>query len=135
MKVVIAGGGIGGFSAAIALCKAGFEVEVVERAAALQEVGAGLQLSPNATKGLAALGVRQGVMADLALMRRMSVRQVGHVPGAVVLESAPGSTFIELAELHGAQDVAVIDEEGRYWRTFIFVEGDFSRPSLLNSFS
>ena len=66
------------------------------------------------TAGLAALGVRQGVMADLALMRRMSVRQVGHVPGAVVLESAPGSTFIELAELHGAQDVAVIDEEGRY---------------------
>ena len=44
MKVVIAGGGIGGLSAAIALAKVGFEVEVVERAAALTEVGAGIQL-------------------------------------------------------------------------------------------
>lgn len=63
MKALIAGGGIGGLSAAIALAKVGFEVEVIERAPVLSDVGAGLQLSPNATKGLTALGVIEAVAA------------------------------------------------------------------------
>jgi salicylate hydroxylase len=63
MKIVIAGGGIGGFSAALALAKGKRQVEVIERAGALREVGAGLQLSPNATKALAALGVASEVEA------------------------------------------------------------------------
>lgn len=63
MKVVIAGAGIGGLSAAIALAKAGFQVEVIERAPELREVGAGLQMSPNAMKGLEALGVAEAVNA------------------------------------------------------------------------
>jgi salicylate hydroxylase len=74
MKVVIAGGGIGGLSAAIALCKVGFEVEVVERASALQEVGAGLQLSPNATKGLASLGVLEAVAAISSMPETLEMR-------------------------------------------------------------
>jgi salicylate hydroxylase len=56
MKIIIAGAGIGGLSAAIALAKAGYEVEVIERSGVLREVGAGLQLSPNAMKALDALG-------------------------------------------------------------------------------
>ncbi len=63
MKVVVAGAGIGGLSAAIALAKAGFEVEVIERAPELREVGAGLQLSPNAMKGLEVLGVAEAASA------------------------------------------------------------------------
>ncbi|RYD98428.1 MAG: monooxygenase [Sphingomonadales bacterium] len=63
MKVVVAGAGIGGLCAAIALTKVGFEVEVIERAPALTEVGAGIQLSPNAVKGLAGLGVLEAVLA------------------------------------------------------------------------
>jgi salicylate hydroxylase len=47
-KVVVAGGGIGGLTAAIALRRAGFEVSVFERAAELGEVGAGLLLAANA---------------------------------------------------------------------------------------
>ena len=74
MKVIIAGGGIGGLSAAIALCKVGFEVEVVERASALQEVGAGLQLSPNATKGLASLGVLEAVAAISSMPETLEMR-------------------------------------------------------------
>jgi salicylate hydroxylase len=57
MRVLIAGGGIGGLSAALALIRKGCEVEVYEQACELKEVGAGLQLSPNGTRVLYALGV------------------------------------------------------------------------------
>lgn len=55
MKIVIAGGGIGGLAAALACRAFGHDVAVAERAPALQEVGAGLQMSPNAMKVLRAL--------------------------------------------------------------------------------
>jgi len=74
MKVIIAGGGIGGLSAAIALSKVGFEVEVIERAPALKEVGAGLQLSPNATKALAGLGVLEAVAAVASMPQTLEMR-------------------------------------------------------------
>lgn len=74
MKVVVAGGGIGGLSAAIALTKVGFDVEVVERAGMLTEVGAGIQLSPNATKGLAGLGVLEAVAAVSSQPERLEMR-------------------------------------------------------------
>src|SRR5829696_1682242 len=55
-RVVVAGGGIGGLSAAIALRRTGSEVVVLERAAEFPEVGSGLVLSPNGMKAVAALG-------------------------------------------------------------------------------
>jgi salicylate hydroxylase len=55
--IVIAGAGIGGLTAALALAKARFRVIVVERAAQLEEAGAGIQLSPNASRILIELGV------------------------------------------------------------------------------
>ncbi len=66
------------------------------------------------TAGLAALGVRQGVMADLAAMRRIAVRQAGHLPGAVLHEGASGTALVELAERHGVQEAMVVDGDGRY---------------------
>ncbi len=56
MKVVIAGGGIGGMSAALALLRYGHEVQVYERASELSEVGAGIQISPNGSRVLDHLG-------------------------------------------------------------------------------
>lgn len=55
--VVIAGAGIGGLCAALALAKQGVRVVVCEQAASLGEVGAGLQISPNALKVLRQLGL------------------------------------------------------------------------------
>ena len=57
LKVLIAGGGIGGLAAAIALLKRGFDVEVYEQAGELREIGAGIQISPNGNRALHALGV------------------------------------------------------------------------------
>src|SRR5260221_11879368 len=56
-RVLIAGGGIGGLTAALALLKRGIDVEVYEQAAELKEVGAGVQLAANGTRVLYALGV------------------------------------------------------------------------------
>ncbi|XVQ09488.1 FAD-dependent monooxygenase [Spirillospora sp. CA-255316] len=58
---VIAGGGIGGLAAAVALSRRGWRVEVCERAPAFTEIGAGLSLWPNALKALAALGLADRV--------------------------------------------------------------------------
>lgn len=56
-SVLVVGGGIAGLTAALALLCKGFDVRVVEQAAELREVGAGLQLSPNGTRLLTELGL------------------------------------------------------------------------------
>ena len=58
---MVAGGGIGGMTAALALAANGLSVVVLEQADALTEVGAGLQLSPNASRVLHALGLQDGL--------------------------------------------------------------------------
>ncbi len=56
-KAVVAGGGIGGLAAAIALGRRGWDVEVLERSPEFGEVGAGISLWPNALRALDALGL------------------------------------------------------------------------------
>lgn len=56
--MLIAGAGIGGLAAGIALRKAGHEVEILERSSELREIGAGLMIWPNGARALEALGVR-----------------------------------------------------------------------------
>jgi salicylate hydroxylase len=61
--VLIAGGGIGGLAAALALLKKGIDVDVYEQATELREVGAGVQLSANAVRVLHELGVHEDLRA------------------------------------------------------------------------
>jgi len=56
-KTIIVGAGIGGLAAALALLRAGHRVRVIEQSASLGEVGAGLSITPNASKALAYLGL------------------------------------------------------------------------------
>jgi salicylate hydroxylase len=69
---IIAGAGVGGLATALALSRAGLEATIFERAATLEEFGAGLQLAPNATRVLARLGaldaVREAAMAPDAVI-------------------------------------------------------------------
>jgi salicylate hydroxylase len=71
MRVIIIGAGIGGLVAALALRRAGIEVELFEQAAALREIGAGIQISPNGSRILERLGLAN------------SLRQYGVRPLAV----------------------------------------------------
>jgi 5-methylphenazine-1-carboxylate 1-monooxygenase len=57
MKIVIAGGGIGGLAAALSLHQRGIEVEIYEQARELRELGVGINMLPHAVKELAALGL------------------------------------------------------------------------------
>jgi salicylate hydroxylase len=60
-KVVIVGGGIGGLTAALALLKRGVDVEVYEQSGVLKEAGAGVQIGPNGTRVLFALGLQEAL--------------------------------------------------------------------------
>ena len=62
-RALIAGAGVGGLTAALALAQKGFKVDVFERTPVLREYGAGLQLTPNATRILARMGVLEAVRA------------------------------------------------------------------------
>lgn len=64
MKALIAGGGIGGLTAALCLAAQGIKVEVLERAQAIGDIGAGIQLSPNASRVLHALGLEAALQAQ-----------------------------------------------------------------------
>src|SRR5437868_11796997 len=75
MRVLIAGGGIGGLTAALSLLRHGIDVEVYEQAAELKEVGAGVQLAANGTRVLHALGVVEQLKAIHA---KPQVKEIRH---------------------------------------------------------
>jgi salicylate hydroxylase len=84
--IIVAGAGIGGLTAALALIREGFRVVVIEQAERLEETGAGIQLSPNATGILMKLGagehLRRYAVAPEAIrvMRAASAREIVRIP-------------------------------------------------------
>lgn len=84
-RVLVAGGGIGGLAAALALSRRGHRVDVLEQAAAFGDIGAGVQLGPNVTRRLQALGLDKA-LAGIAAR-----------PDALVVRSAASNA--ELARL------------------------------------
>lgn len=86
---LIAGAGIGGLCAALALARAGHRVTVCDREAVLEEAGAGLQLSPNATRHLRRLGLLDD-LADIAVRpHRIEIRRADN--GAVLATAKLGA--------------------------------------------
>ena len=74
VDILIVGGGIGGLTAALALARDGYQVRVLEKAAQFAELGAGLQLAPNATRILSRLGVLDRVLDAGVRPRRLLLR-------------------------------------------------------------
>ena len=75
--VIVAGAGIAGLTAALALARAGLRVTVLEQAERLEETGAGIQLSPNATKVLSALGVAERLAPSVVVPHGIRVMSAG----------------------------------------------------------
>ena len=88
MRVIIAGGGIGGLGAALALRRRGLAVTVLEQASALGEAGAGIQLGPNAVRVLEGWGIGAAVRA--AAFRPLAAEVRDHVSGRLLLRTTLG---------------------------------------------
>ena len=84
--ILVAGAGIGGLAAAIALAKAGLRPVVLERAAKHEEIGAGIQLTPNATRALEKLGALKAVRQRAVEARELII---GLGDSGAVLARAP----------------------------------------------
>lgn len=73
-NLIIAGGGIGGLTAALALSRAGIETRVLERSATPQIAGAGIQITPNAGRVLAELGLEPAIDRLASTPEAMDIR-------------------------------------------------------------
>jgi salicylate hydroxylase len=99
MKVAVIGGGIGGLSAALQLLKVGLDVHVYEQAPRIAEIGAGIQISPNASRLLLRLGLRTamdavGVRPRAVHQRRWDDgRTLQHAPLGPEIEAAFGAPY------------------------------------------
>src|SRR5215468_2230866 len=86
LPILVAGGGIGGLATALALARQGLAVKVLEQASQIGEIGAGIQLGPNAFSAFDALGVGErargrAVYTDrLVLMDAVDEAEVASVP-------------------------------------------------------
>lgn len=108
-QVLVAGGGIGGLAAALGAARAGWDVRLYERAAQFSEVGAGVQLGPNAVRRLQAWGLQRPLQAVAAFPDQLQVRSAlrGHTLATMALGAAAvqryGAAYatIHRADLHG----------------------------------
>lgn len=85
--IVVAGGGIGGLAAARALAIQGFRVLVLEQAREFGEIGAGIQLAPNAWHAIDALGVGEQVKEQAVFIERLLTKAAD--PTAIRSSYAP----------------------------------------------
>ena len=123
-KFIVVGGGIGGLAAAVALSQQGVQVTVLEQAAELGEIGAGVQLGPNAFAALDALGVgenarKRAVFTErLIMMDAVDGSEVGSFPVGQAFRDRFNNPYavIHRADIHtsileAAQDSNLIQVE------------------------
>ena len=70
-EILVAGGGIGGLAAALGLARRGKRVRLLEKAAEFGEIGAGIQLAPNASRALDDLGVLEAIRPSAVFPQRI----------------------------------------------------------------
>ena len=121
LPVLVSGGGIGGLAAALALVRQGFAVTVFEQAPQIGEIGAGIQLGPNAFHAFDALGVgdkarSRAVYTDYMVMHdALDEYQVGKIPTGEAFIQRFGNPYavihrvdVHLSLLEGAQETGKV---------------------------
>ena len=110
LPVLIAGGGIGGLAAALALTRQGLDVKVLEQAPELGEIGAGVQLGPNGFAAFDALGIGATARAhavytdEMVMMDALDETVVGRIPVGAAFRQRFGNPYavIHRADMHGS---------------------------------
>src|SRR5262249_60289336 len=122
LPVLIAGGGIGGLAAALGLAQKGFRSILLEKASALGEIAAGIQLGPNAFHAFDYLGVGEAARSmavyidQLRLMDALTAEEICHVDLHEGFRARFGNPYavVHRGDLHGVllkacRDSALID--------------------------
>lgn len=107
-EILVAGGGIGGMAAALALAREGAQVRLLEQAPAFAEVGAGIQIGPNVTRILRQWGLEPGLREVATFPRQLlardalSGRVLGELPLGQRAEQRYGAPYacIHRADMH-----------------------------------
>ncbi len=120
--VIVAGGGIGGLAAALALVRQGFSVKVLEQSPQIGEIGAGIQLGPNAFHAFDALGVGEkarsrAVFTDEMVMHdALDESLVGRIETGAAFRQRFGNPYavihrvdVHLSLLEGAQETGQVE--------------------------
>ena len=114
-QALIAGGGIGGLAAAMALARRGIACEILERSHFAEETGAGIQLGPNATRAVQALGAREAIEPlgfrpeAIVIYDGVSGDRLTSVPLGSAIEQRFGAPYLTLrrTDLHAALRAAL----------------------------
>lgn len=107
-RIIVAGAGLGGLGAALGLAKKGRSVTVLEKAPELGEIGAGIQLGPNAFHSFDYLGVGKGAREQAVYVERLrfmdaiSAEEVAHIPLGDDFRERFGNPYavVHRADLH-----------------------------------
>jgi salicylate hydroxylase len=139
LKIAIAGGGIGGLAAALALARTAQQVELFEKAAAFTEFGAGIQLGPNVTRILQGWGVLDALSQVATAPDRLQVRSA--TTGSVLGELRLGNTMaarygapyltLHRADLHGVL-LQAVRQTAAVLRTDCAVERFQQTPQMVS---
>ena len=93
VKLLIIGGGIGGLTTALALAKRGFDVHVIEKVIEFGEIGAGIQIAPNASRVFDEIGVLAELHSCAVLPARIVWMDM--ISGQRLTDLDLGGLFIE----------------------------------------
>jgi salicylate hydroxylase len=115
--IFVAGAGIGGLTASLALAARGFRVVILEKAERLEETGAGLQLSPNASRVLIELGLQDRLAGRavtpeaISIMSARSGGEIARLPLGEAATSRAGAPYwvVHRADLQAALQAEVND--------------------------
>ena len=122
LPVLVAGGGIGGLAAALALVRQGFAVKVLEQSPQLGEIGAGIQFGPNAFAALDALGIGEKARGravytdEMVMIDALDETLVGRIPTGDAFRQRFGNPYavihradVHMSLLEGAQESGRIE--------------------------